>query len=655
MEKVNTLTTAVWSALVIIGMPRIAVAQPNVVELTAQRIAEGYANGEFTAVELTREFLDRIDAFEPHYNAFISVDRNAISVAEQLDHELATRGPRGPLHGVPIVIKESFDVAGEPITFGFAGFSSQAGGVDIIPSADASVVARLKDAGAIILGRTNLPAFGLSRTRTNDRFSPSWDGTTYNAYDRSLAPGASSSGTATAVAASLGVLGLGAESGGSIQNPSGAQSLVGVKPTYGLVRNAVGFSISGSTRLVAGPMAKTVYDAALALDVMVGTAEVPRYTNGLSTSALDGKRIGIYGPSWRNELPSPETQSLYESALEVLRTEGAELIEDPFAGTGFRDLAEDVEGFGDLRGMESAVFDVEKYFDHIFPNAEGTALEQLTEETGVDLFALNGELNFFVDVFDVAAASLEDPDASPDLSEFESLKSEYLEILQQVMEEKDLDALVYPQTLEQIPVVDGLGEIIASTVSEINIMGTPGVTVPGGYYASGAPFSLIFHGDLFSEADLLAYAYDYEQATSHRVAPDLLHVADINQDGAVDLADFLVLSNNFGKRRSSTRRGDLNADRIVDFADFLILSKSFGYGAPPPENVPEPSSLLLCILGVAGCRRSRRRLPTTARSRTKGDAVWGEGDLDPNGKVYFADLLALGANFGGERVLRTLL
>ena len=155
----------------------------------------------------------------------------ALDIAARLDEEYRSSGPRGPLHGVPVVIKDNMDYTGLVTTAGFWGFSTTMGGIDMIPGDDAAAVERLRNAGAIILGKTNLPDFAGDGTRTNSSVA----GVTLNPYNVTKAPGGSSGGTATAVNASFAVLGLGTETGGSIQNPSSAQALVGVKPTYGLV------------------------------------------------------------------------------------------------------------------------------------------------------------------------------------------------------------------------------------------------------------------------------------------------------------------------------------------------------------------------------------------------------------------------------------
>ena len=154
-----------------------ASAQVNVIELTAREIGEGYAAGSFTAVDVTQAFLDRIEVYESKYNAFVALNPDALTLAAELDEELRTRGSGGPLHGVPIVIRESIDVVGFPSTAGYQGFSSQAGGVGLMPPLDAPVVTRLKEAGAIILGKTNIPDFSADDTRAYS----SWAGWTFNA------------------------------------------------------------------------------------------------------------------------------------------------------------------------------------------------------------------------------------------------------------------------------------------------------------------------------------------------------------------------------------------------------------------------------------------------------------------------------------------
>jgi amidase len=498
----------------------------DVTRLTLADIQAGYARNLFTAEQLVGAYLDHIARHEPAYNAFTFFNPLALEQARDLDRMKKAGRKLGPLAGVPVVIKESMDVVGFPSTAGWAPLSSQAGGIDLFPTQHATVVQRLLDAGAIVIGKTNIPAFSDDGTRANS----SWDGPTYNAVDRRLAPGASSSGTATAVAASFVPVGLAEETGGSIQNPAGAQSLVGIKPTFGLVPTTGVVPLAGSTRDVIGPIAKTVLDAALVLDAIAGYSpddpktamsigNIPArgYTAQLRRTALRGKRIGLYGAGWRSADLSPETQALYDRAVAELVAQGAVVVADPFAGSGFAELALPDEPY-DFRGTESAAFDLTQYLQRM-----GVAsLDALRQLIGVSPFDEDQPLRWYVEVLPALAASLQDPSVEPDLSEFAALRDAYLAIFDEVMAAYGLDALVFPQTTEAIPELFSDDFISETTVSAINIAGLPAVTVPGGQYANKAPFSLLFVGQLWSEAELLGLAYAYEQATQYRIVPELV-------------------------------------------------------------------------------------------------------------------------------------
>ncbi|SVA65653.1 uncharacterized protein METZ01_LOCUS118507 [marine metagenome] len=172
--------------------PKESVDKPSidVVELTVKNIQQAYTSGDYTSVDLTQAFLDQINLYEGHYNSFISMNPNALEIASTLDQERASGAIRGPLHGIPVVIKDNIDQKGLVTTAGFSGFSRTTGGIDMIPGDDAAVVERLLEAGAIILGKTNLPDFAGDGTRTKSSVS----GVTLNAYDVTKAPGGSSGG-----------------------------------------------------------------------------------------------------------------------------------------------------------------------------------------------------------------------------------------------------------------------------------------------------------------------------------------------------------------------------------------------------------------------------------------------------------------------------
>ena len=515
-------------------MNAIAPASIDIVNLTIGELQKGYAEGRYTAETITKLHLARIETYEPFYNAFTYMNPDALADARAIDARRAAGEALGPLAGVPVVVKEAMDVVGLPSTMGWKPLASAAGGVDLIPERDAPVVARLRAAGAVILGKTNIPAF----SHDDARATSSWDGPTFNAVDRRIAPGASSSGSATAVAASFAVVGLAEETGGSIQDPAAAQSLVGVKPTFALIPNTGVAPLAGSTRDVVGPLGRNVVDAALLLDALAGyTVEDPKtvasigkrpkggYTSLLKADALSGSRLGLYGPGWRKKLPlSAEAQRLYGVAAGELAASGATLIEDPFAGSGFAELALADSVFDD-RGLESIAYDLELFLRRLGSSAAANSFAGLKALVPENPFAPDGILGIHVKTLKGLAASLENPTAPPDLSDFLALREAYLERFDAVMSAHGLDALAFPQSFAQIPGVFDKETFPATTVSEINIAGLPGVTVPAGRYANGAPFSLIFVGRMWSEAKLLALAYSYEQAHGHRIAPVLTTTA----------------------------------------------------------------------------------------------------------------------------------
>ena len=502
----------------------------DVVELTVAQAQDGFARGILTAESLTQAFLDRIAALNPRLNAIIFLNPDALADARAIDRRRAAGEPLGPLAGVPVVVKDTMDMQGFPSTGGWSLLCSKAGGVDLMPGTDAPVVARMRAAGAVILGKTNVPVLSASGTHANN----SWAGPTLNAAAPALVPGGSSAGTATAVAASLAVLGLAEETGGSIQNPAAAQGLVGIKPTFGLVPNA-GVMPLASQRDVVGPIGRCVRDAALALDVLAGfTMEDPKtvagvgntpaggYASLLSATALAGKRLGLYGPGWRNQPLSAEAGALYAGAQREIGARGATLVADPFADTGFADLRRPVaeEYPFDARGLESAPYDMQKYLERMGPKAAIRAFAAFAEATASEnAFGPGGVLHYLHRLPGFTAA-LADPSVPPPMPEFVAARAAYRRIFDSTMEAHGLDALVLPQMREDLPPLHGGALIQETTVSEINIAGLPGVTVPAGFYASGAPFCLIFVGRMWSEAALLAFAHDYETATRHRRAPE---------------------------------------------------------------------------------------------------------------------------------------
>jgi len=493
--------------------------------LTVAEIRKGLSEGRFSAEALTRAALAQVAAVNAKYNAIIFENDAAIETARGIDRRIAAREPLGPLAGVPVVVKDAMDMAGFPSTAGWRLLYSKTGGVDLMPERDSPVVARMRAADAVIIGKTNIPILSWTGSHAND----SWAGPTINPAAEDRIPGGSSAGTAAAVACNMCVVGLAEETGGSIQNPAACQGLVGIKPTIGLVPNAGVVPLS-AYRDVVGPIARTVADAAECLTALAGfSSEDPKtfasigrippkgYADGLSPDGLKGRRLGLYGPGWRPDRLSDEVAQLYDRAKSELAAAGAILVDDPFAGTDFASHRRITPGtpYFDGRGLESLPYDMTCYLRRLGSKAAIRTWAEFVEATKEeDVLAPGAILGYLHELPDFGPC-LADPETPPALPAFVELKRRYLELIDEVFARHDLDGLVYPQAIEEIPRLDDGAAIKETTVGELNIAGLPGITVPAGRYASGTPFELIFLGKQWSEAGLIGMAYAYEQATHH--------------------------------------------------------------------------------------------------------------------------------------------
>jgi amidase len=269
-------------------------------------------------------------------------------------------------------------------------------------------------------------------------------------------------------------------------------------------------------------VAKTVLDAALLLDVLAGpTPEDPKtsvaagkipedgYAAALDEESLGGARIGLYGPGFRSTELTPETEGLYAVAVAALAAEGAIVVPDAFAGSGFSSLTPP-------QGFEAIVYDFEQYLRRLGPDAAITSVK------ASGLFAPDGFFGPFLPFFGLPPDALDHADVAPDLSAFFAARAEMQALFASVMEAHDLDAFFFPQMAAPLPDLFSEEAYANTTVSEINILGTPGVNLSGGFYGDRSPFSVQFLGEPFSEAKLLSLAYDYEQATQLRTEPQLV-------------------------------------------------------------------------------------------------------------------------------------
>src|SRR5215472_13877771 len=307
----------------------------DVLECTIAQLHTAYLDGGLTARAVTQAYLDRIEAYDrrgPYLNSLITINSRALDLADQLDSALRSGGTlRGPLHGIPIIVKDNLDTNDLATTSGVALFR------DFVPPRDAFIIQRVRAAGGIILAKSSLSEMSMGLPDTINSVIP---GFTRNPYNTAYASGGSSGGTGVAVAANFGTVGLGTDTGGSVRAPASINNLVGIRPTVGLV-SRTGMAPLDSQRDTPGPMARTVEDAARLLDVIVGvdpadarsaaaqTRIPPTYTAFLDKAGLKGARIGVLRQALKlQDGIDPGVASLFETAITDLRAAGAEIVDD---------------------------------------------------------------------------------------------------------------------------------------------------------------------------------------------------------------------------------------------------------------------------------------------------------------------------------------
>jgi Asp-tRNA(Asn)/Glu-tRNA(Gln) amidotransferase A subunit family amidase len=526
----------------------------DLLEVTVPRLQSFYAQHRYTVTQVVQWHLARIRRYNGIYRAIETVmAADALALAASEDAQ-AARGNihRGPLWGVPIVIKANTSIEGQITTDGWSGFTIP--GHELIAPRDATIVARLRAAGAVIIGHTNMPDFANSDTNRSSSF-----GRTGNAYDVRFSPGGSSGGTVTAVTTNMAVLGNGTDTGNSIRMPSATSAVIGVFPTRGLV------SIAGIAPLDwmldnTGPIARTVTDAAITLSVMAGAdaldprtlestdhAQQGPYTQYLQRDALKGKRFGV--PAFilqgaatpfhgvpaavpddlaatleaKAAVPlRPETRAAFMKAVEELRAAGATVvIDDAILSESFARMASRIATYPYVReGAENFLraFGPEQYRSAAqYAAAVGSPLDPVLLGTEPD-FARLGSLS-------IAQRRIEDdPEAEVG---YHDPRRRTLEAYLETLDRFHLDGYVYPAT--QMPPPDETmpqdGQISGGPHSDtawVNMLGVPAVVVVGGFYPGGLPFGLEFSARPWRDGDLLGYAYAWEQATHHRHPPVLV-------------------------------------------------------------------------------------------------------------------------------------
>jgi amidase len=536
-------------------------AQPamdrDLIEITVPQLQKLYADRKYTVTQVVQWYLARIHRYDGVYKAVETrMDKQALADAAREDADKS--GSHGLLWGVPVVIKANTSIAGQITTDGWAGFTMP--GHQLIAPKDAPVVAKLKAAGAIIIGHTNMPDFANSDESRSSSF-----GRTGDAYDVRFSPGGSSSGTVTSVSANMAMLGTGTDTANSIRMPVATSALVGVFPTRGLV------PIAGIAPLDwmldnTGPIARDVTDAAIALSVMAGKdkadppldqapadAQKSPYTNYLQPGSLKGKRIGVpafmlkgtgtpfHGtpasvPDWAADkrqadevLPlDPRTRAGFMKDLDELRAAGATIVmDDSVLPDAFARAASHIATYPYVReGME--------HFLRDYGPAQYHSIGEYQRAAGQPILPNpigEGDSNSHIGGVTIAQREIEhDPEAQ---ANYWAPRRRAMAMYLGTMDRLKLDAYVYPPI--QMPPPDDTmpqdGKLSGGPHSDtgwVNMLGVPAVVVVGGFYAGGLPYGLEFSGRPWHDGDLLNIAYGYEQATHHRHPPVLVEQGLLN-------------------------------------------------------------------------------------------------------------------------------
>jgi Asp-tRNA(Asn)/Glu-tRNA(Gln) amidotransferase A subunit family amidase len=457
--------------------------------------------GKTTAVELVRFYLARIAAYDqagPRLNAVLFVNPNAIRDARTLDTERKKKGPRGPLHGIPVLLKDNFDTSDMPTTGGSLALTG------VVPGEDAFQVRKLRQAGAVILGKVNLHELALGLTTVS-----SLGGQTLDPYDPARAPGGSSGGSGVAVAANFAAFAMGTDTSGSIRIPSSHNAIVGLRPSAGLSSRS-GIIPFGHTQDTGGPMAKTVADVALILDATAGfdssdpvTATgrdaIPRtYTSSLKADALDGARVGVLAELFGTAAEDREVGSIVLRAVDDMKKHGATAIDV---------TVPDLTALLDASNLlsQELKFDLGDYLRRS-PGAFVNSVEELLA-SGLHTAQFSGFL-------EAANAQPDGYLTSDDYRKRLAARERLGSALLGVMDDHRLDAIVYPTARRIAPLIGGnqLGSNAALSAQT----GFPAITVPAGFTPGGFPVGVEMIGRRFAEPRLIALAYSYEQATRHR-------------------------------------------------------------------------------------------------------------------------------------------
>ena len=495
----------------------------NVVEATIADIHAAMTARRLTCHALVQAYLDRIEAYDkkgPDINAIVEINPNALAEADALDRDFPARGLTGPLYCIPAIVKDNFETIGLQSADGSLSLQG------FVSNKDAFLVKRIKDAGAVVLAKSNMAEFAFSPYETVSSILP---GYTHNPYALDRVTAGSSGGTAAAIAASFGAIGLGSDTGNSIRGPSSHQALVGIRSTMGLTSRAGVIPLSFLAD-IAGPICRTVADAATVFQAIVGedpadpaTARshgrpVPDYREALARDGLKGARIGVLhqayerGPGRNGGAPvntnDPEVMQVFDQALGELKAAGAEIV-DP--ATVDLSSAQRAQGAGSCRGFK---YDLNEY---LAAQGDRVPVHSLDEIVNSRKFHPSVETRL-KQAQQQALGGGPDSDACKADAAY---RAAFGAAVTKTMDDLRLAAFVYP-TWSNVPRFIGDLNSPAGDNSQVYspTSGFPAMNVPMGFTRGGTlPAGMTFFGRAWDEATLIKLAYAYEQATHHRKAP----------------------------------------------------------------------------------------------------------------------------------------